>query len=366
MYVYAPSSSLDDPARNQVDVGLVNTYSTRNLGDAAIMAALAQLVPAGTVRASIADAVPCVVPGIRLTPSLEGCDAFISVGGDIFNNARPAFVTRNFISNVMQLYWQRGRAMVFGQTIPSSCHGLSLSLLAETLRRIRSVTVRDEESQRLLERYGVQSRLSYDAAFVLRPDLADIVAAEALFETAGLQADRTALISVRSFDGMYQQSPDTSLSKLIALARLLTDRGHQVAILIQADVGASDSDRHVAKQILSHVPEAKALDLFAGASKLPPVSLLMGVLSLANIVIGLRYHAAVLRLASGRHAYNLAYSRKGRDLGRRLALTGSTLEAFDVEAEIAAIESTADREFDAAPIAKDVSSAFADAYEKLQ
>lgn len=364
MYAYAPDDRTNR-TQGASRIGLVNTYSTRNLGDAAIMAALAKLAPKSSVQASIPEANPCEIPGVDMVDSLHDCDAFVSVGGDIFNNARPAFVTRNFLNNVMQLYRQRRRAVVFGQTIPSSCRGVSLSLLAETLRRTRSVTVRDAESHRLLQRYGVSARLSFDAAFVLRPDLADIIAAEAMFEAAGFDADRTALISVRGFDGMYQHSPEASLSKLIELAHLLDARGHQVGVLIQSDASASDSDRFVAKRILSHVPGARTFDLFDGAAKVAPVSRLAGVLSIANIVIGLRYHAAVLRLAGGRHPFNLPYSRKGRDLGARLSLSGCALEDFDPAGQITAIEATAARDFDAKPVARDVASAFADAVGAL-
>ena len=357
MYDFQPETHVALSEFNQ-GVGLVNTYSTRNLGDAAIMAALAGLVPAGCVKARIDEDAPCAVPGLALVESLKDCRSFISVGGDIFNNARPRLVTRNFLGNVSRLFQVRERAMVFGQTIPSSCQGLALTLLAQTLRRTASVTVRDRESHRLLTRLGVEARLSFDAAFTLQPYRRDIVAGRRLFDRAGFEPDRTALISVRGFDGLYRHDPEASLRKLVDLARLLEKRGHRVGVLIQSDVGAADSDRPVARQILKHVPNARAFDLFEGGPDHTPVRLLQGVLHLANIVIGVRYHASVLRLASGRQPYNLFYSRKGRDLGERLSLTGCGLEAFDPATEIDAIEATAQRDFDAAPVARDVASAF--------
>lgn len=364
MHAPALTAPSDLPAANKT-VGLLNTYSTRNLGDAAIMAALATLVPARVVHAQIEETAPSAVPGVRLVDTLDACDTFISVGGDIFNNARPKLITRNFIRMVAHLFQQRRRAIVFGQTIPSSCQGASLALLAETLRRTRSVTVRDAESHRLLQRHGVQAHLSYDTAFVLQPSPKDILAGEKLFDQAGFQADRTALLSVRGFDGMYRHSPEESLRKLIALARLLESRGHQVGVLVQSDVGAADSDRFIAQRILSHVPNARLFDLFEEGRERAPVNQLLGVLHRANIVIGVRYHAAVLRLASGRHPYNLFYSRKGRDLGDRLSLTGCSLDAFDPEAEITAIEATGQMSFDANPVAQDVTRAFANAFGTL-
>ena len=65
MYDFQPETHVALSEFNQ-GVGLVNTYSTRNLGDAAIMAALAGLVPAGCVKARIDEDAPCAVPGLSL------------------------------------------------------------------------------------------------------------------------------------------------------------------------------------------------------------------------------------------------------------------------------------------------------------
>jgi polysaccharide pyruvyl transferase WcaK-like protein len=172
-------------------------------------------------------------------------------------------------------------------------------------------------------------------------------------------------LSVRGFDSLYRHDPKAALRKLIDLANLLEKRGHQVGVLIQSDVNAADTDRPIAEAIAAHQLNVRIFDLFDNRSGHPPVRSLLGVMHLANIVIGLRYHAAVLRLASGRQPYNLFYSRKGRDLGERLSLTGCGLDAFDPEQEIAAIEATAQRAFAAAPVARDVTSAFDAGFKAL-
>lgn len=347
-------------------VGLLNAYSTRNLGDAAIMTALTRMVPGASMHAKVDDIAPCNVPGLNLTDELGRCDAHISVGGDIFNNARPSFVTRNFIRNVMEVYNRRQNTIVFGQTIPSSCRGLALAVLAETFRRVRSVTVRDAESHRLLTRYGVAARLSYDAAFVLRPDGVGVIAAQAMFDRVGFKPENTALLSVRGFDGMYRQCPEASTMKFVGLAKQLVARGHQVGILIQSDASGVDTDWIAAKQILEQVPEVRTFNMFDSATGLPPVQTLMGVLSLANIVVGLRYHATVLRLAAGRQPYNLPYSRKGRDLGARIGLSGVPLEDFEPSDDVRSIEATASKEFDPTPISQDVQDAFRHAFGEIE
>jgi polysaccharide pyruvyl transferase WcaK-like protein len=101
----------------------------------------------------------------------------------------------------------------------------------------------------------------------------------------------------------------------------------------------------------------------ADASDKDPVATLIGMLAIANIVVGVRYHSAVLRLAAGRHPFHLHYSRKGEDLSRRLGLDGCAIDAFDPDAAIPAIEATAQKAFNVRPISEHVRSTFAAAME---
>ena len=167
-------------------IGLLNAYSTRNLGDASIMAALAQLAPARSARAVIRDARSIDVPGVSIGETFGDSRRFVSVGGDIFNNARAPLVTRSFLSNVLEIRREAERAIVFGQTIPSSCGWLGLSLLSAALRQTCGVVVRDRESHDLLRRKGVPADLSYDTAFVLKPSESGILSAAAQFANADL------------------------------------------------------------------------------------------------------------------------------------------------------------------------------------
>lgn len=352
-------------SRCEPPVGLLNTYSTRNLGDAAIMLALTRLCPGRLTHAVIRDAEAVPVPGLSVRSDLSECHSFISVGGDIFNNARPWLVTRNFLRNVLAIKRVADRAIVFGQTVPASCGWLGLSLLASALRGTGGVVVRDRASCHLLAAKGIRAELSFDAAFTLRPAQPGLQAAARLYQEAGLQPERVALLSVRPFDALYPHDRNAFLCRMATLAALLLGRGHQVAVLIQADVDAHDGDRAVAAELCARVPDVVVLDCFAGAHQDDRVGLLIGALSIANIVVAVRYHAAVLRLAAGRRPYHLYYARKGEDLHARLGLAGGPLADFDPAAALAGIEATAMQDFDAAPLAADVHGAFSDAWEKL-
>lgn len=347
-------------------VGLLNAYSSRNLGDAAIMTALASMVPGRSVQAALCEISPLPMKGVICAASASDAQRVISVGGDIFNNARPWLATRTFISNVAALAAAGQRGMLFGQTIPSSCKGPALVALSIAMRRLARVVVRDVQSWKLLQRHGVDARLSYDAAFVLSPTETGRARAQALLARAGVSAERAALLSVRSFDALYPHDQAKTERALAMLATALLERGHQPAVLVQSDVNAADSDTTIAKRLTERVAGLVVIDCVNEPDDPAPVETLLGLLEVANIVVGLRYHTTVLRLAAGRQAYNLFYSRKGEDLSHRLGLPGVRIDALDVESEIAAIEKSADSAFAAEPIRAHVSATFNDAFGSLR
>jgi polysaccharide pyruvyl transferase WcaK-like protein len=347
-------------------VGLLNAYSSRNLGDAAIMTALASMVPQGSVIAGIAEAKPLPMQGVICATSLKDARRLISVGGDIFNNARPWLATRTFIGNVAALASAGPRGMVFGQTIPSSCRGAALFALSLAMRRLARVVVRDEQSWRLLKIHGVDARLSYDTAFVLSPTWDGRARARTLLDRAGIDPERAALVSVRSFDALYPHDQTDTEHKLAALIVALRARGHQPAILIQSDVDIADTDLAIASRLAAAVPGVPTIDCVNVPDDPAPVATLLGLLQISNLVVGLRYHTTVLRLAAGRQAYNLHYSRKGEDLSIRLGLPGTRVDDIDVARDIAAIEGTAHQPFDAGPISGHVRASFDDAFGALR
>lgn len=346
---------------------LINAYTSRNLGDAVICETLAQLAaPLRAVTAMHEEECRYIrkVTGSSLVPDRES-DVNVSVGGDIFNNARPLLVTRRFLQNVRTLATAPAqRTFLFGQSIPHSCRGLSLQLLARVLRRLSSVTVRDAQSAARLRSLGVNASLSYDIALGYTPSTACSAAGSALFERAGLDPSRAVLISVRAFDQMYPQDNQRFLVDMATLVKRLLDRGHQPAILVQALAGGTDDDHVVAARLRLAVPQLGLLDPFDEGLRHHPVDALIGALGQARAVVAVRFHTAVLRLLAGRMPYNLAYSAKGADLGERLALPGSPLQALDVEKAVAGIESSIDCTYDIAPLRADVREQFAAALSR--
>lgn len=342
-----------------MSIGLINVYSTRNLGDASILAAIASMLPGGQGFAVVPDKDPLFPSGVIPVPALPPCQGLVSVGGDIFNNARPRLVTRRFVGNLRELVQQPDRTMVFGQSLPRSCRGLSFIALAQVWRRLARVVVRDRESHARLTSANVQASLSFDAAFALKPTAAALHDGRRELAAQGFRSEKLALLSVRSFDAMYPHDQEQVERRLGQLASRLISRGHEVAILIQSDADANDSDEAVAERLTAGVPGLRSLNLVRTLASKPDPDLLMGVLALANIVISVRYHTAILRLCAGRLPFVLSYSNKGEDLCTRLALPGCRLADFDPTEWVADIERTAQAGFDPTAIRQDVRQHFA-------
>jgi polysaccharide pyruvyl transferase WcaK-like protein len=296
---------------------------------------------------------------------LFDCNAFVSVGGDIFNNARPKLITRRFMQMLGELFTRRERAFVFGQSIPKSCQGISLRLLASAFRRLQGIVVRDVRSHKLLKDYGVEAGLTYDTAFVLRPQTYAFSDAFALLNEHGLDPQKTALISLRAGSAMYGLEDDECEHDLLMIAEALAKRGHQPAFLIQSDCNAFDSDKTLALRLCQKAPSVPIIDPFAVQPPASPCDVLTALLSIANIVVAVRYHSAILRLISGRAPFVLYYSNKGLDLSERLNLPGGKLSSGMSSDMIAEIERSADMDFDPNPIARDVTENFYACLQKV-
>ena len=342
-------------------IGLINMYSTRNLGDAAIYAALAGMCPDGQVVGVLAETDATTVPGLRLVPKLPPCDTYVSVGGEIFNNPRQGLITKRFARNIAALSWHAPQTVLFGQTIPRSCRGFAFSLLSAALKRLPAVIVRDVESQSRLRNAGVAAGLSYDAAFTLMNEPAALQAAIALYELLGLDPNRTAILSLRGESRMYASTGNKAERSIVDLAQRLMQRGHQVALIVQAANDQSDSDLAMCSRIAAELPGIVVINPFALDLKLSAWSLYSAVLAHANIVVSARYHTAILRMISGRKTLVLHYSSKGEDLCNRLGLDGLFYGDQDGERACILAERSAEGAFDVSPLAKDVREQFTDA-----
>jgi polysaccharide pyruvyl transferase WcaK-like protein len=343
-----------------VHIGLINAYSTLNLGDAAIYTALRHLLPEAQISACVHDRQPEPLAGIRfLTDRPHGCDGYVSVGGDIFNNSREWFITKNFLLNLAELARRPKQTVLFGQSIPRSCHGLSFLALRQCLLNLAAVCVRDAQSHRRLRQAGIAARLSYDTAFVLELSEAARQAAQALCQAQGLDLGRSAVLSVRAFDSMYLHDTASFVDRMAGLCQRFVTAGLTPVVLIQSRAYGADHDLDVARSLAMRVPGTAIVDPFLDDTPVPSWQLAMAVLERARHVIAVRYHTAVLALAAGRVPYHLHYSNKGRDLCERLDLPGCDLSRFNPIATAEAILAREPQVFDDQAIRSQVRQDFA-------
>lgn len=314
------------PSRKHRSAGLLHFYSQENVGDAAIFASFQRL--------SGQSFLPRFGSWNGKSTAETGTGTLISVGGDIFNNGRPGLITRRFLDKLSHLRWAPKQTMLFGQSIPPSCSGLSLRLLGHHLKQIASVTVRDTASAHKLRSVGVNAVLSVDSAFALTASDGDDFGARALFAEAGLTAQNTVVFSIRNFNRMYPVDQKSFLSRIAETMELIKAGGRDVAILIQADVNDDDSDRAIARQLQEKVEGLAILDPFH--SRGTPWRVAFSVVKLAASVVGTRYHTAVFRMAAGKMPVGLWYSNKGKDLNTRFGVPGAHAADFLPE-DIAAL-----------------------------
>ncbi|MBW4531392.1 MAG: polysaccharide pyruvyl transferase family protein [Aphanothece saxicola GSE-SYN-MK-01-06B] len=340
-------------------IGLINAYSTLNLGDAAIYSAFRKLLPDVELVGCVQDEHPDATLGVTFLPERpRNCAVYVSVGGDIFNNSREWFVTKAFLKNLAELRHSPKHTILFGQSIPRSCHGLSFLLLQRYFKRLAAVCVRDAESFERLCAAGVQARLSYDIAFVLENSpLAEATARQCL-DRLGIDPSQAAVLSVRGFDSMYGHDNGAFVAKISQLSVELTGAGLRPIVLIQSGAYGSDNDLEVAAAIQQRAPGTAILNPFVTDAAVPSWQLAMALFALVDSVIAVRFHTAVLALAAGRVPYHLHYSNKGRDLCRRLDLPGCDLASLDPSSALEAILANRGRPFDHRPVREQVRSDF--------
>jgi polysaccharide pyruvyl transferase WcaK-like protein len=192
----------------------------------------------------------------------------------------------------------------------------------------------------------VEARLSFDTAFVLEGAEPARQAAADLFRNLDLDPGRSAVLSVRAFDSMYTHDDAAFVQRMGVLCRGFREAGLTPVVLIQSRAYGADNDLAVARSIQAQAPGTAILDPFLAEGAVPSWQVAMGVFDLAQRVVAVRYHTAVLSLAVGRVPFHLHYSNKGRDLCQRLELPGDDLGRFDPQRTLETILASPPAGFD--------------------
>ncbi|WP_115081739.1 polysaccharide pyruvyl transferase family protein [Synechococcus sp. N32] len=353
--------------QNIKTVELLNGYSLKNIGDEAIYYSIKELIPSECN-------IHCYLPeefrkdgnlifSNQKNESGIPKDIYISVGGDIFNNARKYLITKEFLKNAYTLRKYNKRAFLFGQSIPDSCQGIAYQYLVRCLKKLSNVVVRDDETYQRLKRSGVPVKLSFDTAFYSEVCSEAKLQAIDIFKNKGLSTENSLVISVRNFNKMYRHDNQKFLNRLTKLIDLAHKDHIDCAILIHSNVDTNDNDQRISKILKQKTENLKIINPFdLSKNNITPHKLAMAILENSRYILGVRYHTSVLSLASGRLPYNLYYSNKGKDLSERLSIPGSSIDSFEPEKVLMELKKSMPFDFDCSKIKKQVKDDFEECF----
>jgi polysaccharide pyruvyl transferase WcaK-like protein len=198
------------------------------------------------------------------------------------------------------------------------------------------VSVRDQDSQRILEELGVEGvELTADSAFFARPAAEEetraLLAAHGVDPGASLLVVAPRLLSAER-KRLYleeEMGPDLIRETPDRLAAAVDRVAHRFdrVVLVAMHYHGPDSDVPIIRETVARLssPNAVFLDRELGAEQA------IALFRRARLLLGVRLHALLLAASMGTPVVGLAYERKVRSLFERLALEAYCLDLFDFD-----------------------------------
>jgi polysaccharide pyruvyl transferase WcaK-like protein len=333
-------------------------YGSRNIGDTAILLGLKELIALANQGRDVYVRVLSTDADYTSSQGVTGEKALVKS-----ELLRPWAWLR-----VLRIFARPDRVIVSGGTpIFDSSHAirtlyLSLPLLFRTptvvfgagakplrswygrrsvpllLRRACYISVRDEDSRRILEDLGVEGvELTADSAFFARPAPAHAV--DEIVGACGIAPDESLLVVCpRLLSGerkrLYlQERMDATLiaetpPKLAAAIDRLAGRFDRV-VLMAMHFHGPDSDVPLIRDVLGRVRSRNVVFVERELRAEQAIALFRR----ARLVLGVRLHALLLAASMGTPMVGIAYEQKVRGLFERLGLADYCLDLFHLEVE---------------------------------
>lgn len=297
-------------------------YGFGNLGDEAILAAFAQEF-ASQVDLVVLSADPAQTErafGVRaigrtdlsaIRHELRGASLFVSGGGGLMQDVTGALSVPYYGGLLKLAQWHGVPTMVFGQGVGPLQHWPSRWMVGAAFKRCRRITVRDEESFRLLTGLGISSeRLQLTADPVLCLAGAPSGEIDEIVKRCGLEPQRPFIgVAIRPWASWYELQ-FKSLST--ALTQLSLASGAQLLLLPFQRPG----DERITEELrdcLTYRPEDRHGNLSVLRETLSP-SEMMGLIGRASLMVGMRLHSLIMAAASGVPSVGLVYDPKVQHL----------------------------------------------------
>ncbi|MFI6758014.1 polysaccharide pyruvyl transferase family protein [Micromonospora sp. NPDC050417] len=323
-------------------IGVIGSYGGRNLGDEAILTGLL-----GDVRAIRPDAhiivfsrnpehtarthqgvEPAAWDGIRRAESsvtIARLDLLILGGGGILYDSEA----RRYLRLVLAAQERGLPVFTYAVGAGPLSDPVDCSMVEQSLEAAIEVTVRDDESQLVLEGIGVNRSITVtaDPAFLLEPEEFPM----SLLHREGVRRGRRLV-------GMSVREPGRAASRLDVdgYHRLLAQIGDFLVRRLDANVLFVPMERDDIKHshgVLSHMTAADQGRILHGDYS--PRQLL-GLMSHLDMAVGMRLHFLIFAAMSGVPFLPLPYAGKVFDFAQRIGVPALSGLAREVEGPLLA------------------------------
>ena len=344
-------------------ISLIGYYGHANVGDEAILTCLVSQLrrleldnrlvvftssPEATAKALKVNTVASALPRewylyilgflgrnrkrfYRTIQTFRTASALIMGGGGLFLD-RPE-TNRHLRDLLFKIRWAKNldqKVVLFGVGVGPIYQEASKSLLRKVLSTVDLITVRDEESHRLLDEYGVRGpeiHTTADFVFLMDPEpkerVDEIAAAEGLDST-----DKPKIaVCVRAIDIAKPDFRDS----LLTLCRHLIFK-HDVRLwFVPLQTGGGEDDRVGAKSIIDELNTPDHVRMTA-TNYTPPE--LMGLLGRADAVIGEKLHSIIFAINNHRPVLGISYQSKVENLFAEIGHPSWCLKLEDVSGDL--------------------------------
>ncbi len=292
-------------------------YGFDNAGDEAILSALCQLFEDYPVQITVLTAgAHHSLPGCRfrsiqrthlpaIIQALKQCDLFISGGGGLFQDV-TGLGSVPYYGGLLKIAQTMGvPTMVFGQGIGPLRYGLNRWLLKQAFRKVKAISVRDEESYEFLEGLGL-SPLHLTADPVLTLKAVHPSHALELLHREGVNPTLPMIgVSIRPWPTWFEKQLKAFTAVLAQFARAC--QAQLVLIPFQPN-----HDTWMCEEVAYSVsarPHAPPLTILRG--KYSPIEV-QGMIGRLDMMVGMRLHALIMSAAEHVPAVGLVYDPKVR------------------------------------------------------
>lgn len=341
-------------------------YGSRNIGDDAILLGLKELIQRVNrgrdfyIRALTTDADQTAALGVtgeralvkseavqpwawlRVVGSFARADRVIVSGGTPVFDSSHAIRTL-YLSLPVLL---RKRFVVFGAGVKPLKSAYGRRVVPALLARAQYISVRDEDSRRILTELGVSGvELTADSAFFAQPASEPVVTQ--LLSEYGVAANESLLVVAPRLlsperkrlylqEAMGEQLIREAPDKLARAIDRLAPKFGRVLVMAMHFHGP-DSDVPIIRDIMNRVSAKNVV--FVDRELTPDVAI--GLFRRARLTLAVRLHALLLSASMGTPVVGVAYEQKVRSLFGVLGLDEYCSDLFALDAD--ALAKTAER-----------------------